>query len=110
MLAKYQFVTDEELIDKATEIYSNIGLTLEEAIRLFLIKSIEEQGLPFGLTVKSEYKAYEAVRAAMRISEHARKIGIANMSLEEINAEIAAARKERRERQERRRRKLEKQK
>ena len=36
--------------------------------------------------------AYEAIQAMKRMSDEAQKAGIANMTLEEINAEINAVR------------------
>ena len=39
-----------------------------------------------------EYMAYEAIQAMKRMSDDAQKAGIANMTLEEINAEINAVR------------------
>ena len=44
---------------------------------------------------KNEYKAYAAVEAMRKISELSMENGLDNMSLEEINAEIKAARAER---------------
>lgn len=44
---------------------------------------------------ESDYKSDRAVRAMYAASEQARKNGTADMTLEEINAEIAAARAER---------------
>lgn len=92
-MAKYEIAIDEEIIEKARKIYSDLGIELSTAIRMFLIKTIKEQGIPFDLTLRTEYKAYEAARAAIKISEHAERIGIADMSLEEINWIIAETRK-----------------
>lgn len=43
------FHTTPETMERATEIYSRMGLTLSDAINLFLIKSIEVGGLPFNM-------------------------------------------------------------
>lgn len=46
------FLTDVETLDKATEVYSYWGLSLSDAINVFLIKSIEIGGLPFEMRSK----------------------------------------------------------
>jgi len=48
----------------------------------------------------NEYRAYAAVEAMQKISELAKEFGLDDMSLEEINAEISAARAERTEQSE----------
>ena len=48
----------------------------------------------------NEYKAYTAVEAIQKVSELSKDFGLDNMSLEEINAEISAARAERTEQSE----------
>lgn len=45
--AEGKFRTTSEVKDRATEIYSHWGLTLSDAINVFLVKSIEVGGLPF---------------------------------------------------------------
>ncbi len=47
--AEGMFHTTEEVKERATEIYSNWGLTLSDAINVFLVKSIEVGGLPFDM-------------------------------------------------------------
>ncbi len=43
------FHTAPETMERATEIYSRMGLTLSDAINTFLIKSIEVGDLPFNM-------------------------------------------------------------
>ncbi len=43
------FHATPETMERATEIYSCMGLTLSDAINMFLIKSIEVGGLPFNM-------------------------------------------------------------
>lgn len=45
-------------------------------------------------TEQDYYKAYRALEALKELNEHARRNGLSNMTLEEINAEIYAARRE----------------
>ena len=53
--------TTDRVKADATDIYSRWGLSLSDAINLFLIKSIEVGGLPFNLRI--EKPTYEAISA-----------------------------------------------
>lgn len=53
--------TTDQVKAEATSIYSRWGLSLSDAINMFLIKSIEVGGLPFNLRV--EKPSYEAISA-----------------------------------------------
>lgn len=88
-----QLRVDESLKMEATDIYKKLGMDLSTAIRIFLTRSVEEKGIPFNMKLKNEeYKAESAVKAMREMSMEAEKSGIADMTLEEINAEIHAAR------------------
>ena len=78
-----QIRIDEDLKNQATAIFEELGLDFPTAVRMFLMT------LP-----KQEYKATRAVRAMELLSQEAEKNGTSEMSLEEINAEIQAARLE----------------
>lgn len=89
-----QLRIDDTLRKEAADIYSQLGLDLPTAIRMFLKRSVQVRGVPFTMVLpNSEYKAEEAVAAAKRMSQSAQENGIAGMTLEEINAEIAAVRR-----------------
>lgn len=47
--AEGKFRTTDEVKNRATEIYSHWGLTLSDAINVFLVKSVEVGGLPFDM-------------------------------------------------------------
>ena len=86
---------DENLQKAAADLYSKLGCDLSTAIRIFLTRSVQVQGFPFSMILQKEnYKAMAAVEAMKRMSQDAERLGIADMTLEEINAEIAAARNE----------------
>lgn len=53
--------TTDRVKADATDIYSHWGLSLSDAINLFLIKSIEVGGLPFNLRI--EKPTYEVISA-----------------------------------------------
>ena len=93
--ALIQLRNDERLKAEATDIYERLGLDLPTAIRIFLTRSVEERGIPFSMKLKSDnYKAETAVKAMREMSKAAEAEGIADMTLDEINAEISAVRKE----------------
>lgn len=95
-----QIRVEEGLRSQAAAIYEELGIDLQTAVNIFLKKSVRENGMPFYMTLKErrETKA-EAVHEAMkRLSDAAEKAGLSDMSLDEINAEIAAVRAERRAR------------
>ena len=50
-------------------------------------------------TEKDFYKAYRALEIIRELREEAERNGLSNMTLEEINAEIYAARREREQRE-----------
>ena len=90
-----QLRIDEKLKAEATDIYERLGLDLSTAIRIFLTRSVEEKGIPFSMRLKKDnYKAEAAVKAMREMSKIAEANGVADMTLEEINAEIDAARNE----------------
>ena len=90
-----EIIIDENLRKQATDLYSQLGYDLSTAIRMFLTRSVQVQGCPFSIILPEEnYKAMAAVEAMKRMSRNAERLGIADMTLEEINAEIAAVRDE----------------
>ena len=73
-----------------------MNIDIPTAVRIFLKRSVLENGIPFSMSLpKSEYKAERALRAWQEISDTAQRNGISDMSLEEINEEIAAVRSKR---------------
>lgn len=90
-----QLRIDDKLKAEATDIFGKLGLDLSTAIRIFLTRSVEEKGIPFTMKLDNErYKAEAAVKAMREMSKAAEANGIADMTLDEINAEINATRNE----------------
>lgn len=92
-----QFRADKALKQEVTEIYETLGMDLPTALRMFMNKSRMVRGVPFDvrLTENTVTRA-EAMRAfdALR----AQASDLPEMTLEEINEEISAARAEREKR------------
>ena len=90
-----QIRVDSTLKEQASKLYEDLGIDLSTAIRMFLKRSVLINGVPFSMTLpKEDYKAERALRAMQEISEVSERNGLADMSLDEINAEIDATRKE----------------
>lgn len=86
---------DDELKLEATAIYEKLGIDLSTAVRMFLKRSVMENGIPFPMTLQKEYNPSYAMQAMKELNAEAFKNGVSDMSLDEINAEIADYRKSR---------------
>lgn len=86
-----QFTMDEITRVKAVSICEELGIDLQTYLRLCMSRLIQENGIPFSMKIdeKTENSGYAAMKQATQIAE---ANGIADMTLEEINAEIKAAR------------------
>lgn len=87
-----QFRTEETTRIKASNICEKLGIDLPTYMRMCISRLVQENGIPFTMNLNdlSENKAVKAMKAASRI---AAENGISDMTLDEINAEIAEARK-----------------
>jgi DNA-damage-inducible protein J len=91
-MALLQIRVDEELKNQANAIYSELGIDISTAVRMFLKKSVQIGGLPFDTKIdESTLKAILSVENMRSISE---QNGNSNMTLDEINDEIKLARRE----------------
>ena len=78
-----QFRTDETERAEATQILDQLGLDMPSYLRMCVSRLVRDRGIPFSMGVS-------AMKRASRIAE---ENGISDMTLDEINAEIAEARK-----------------
>jgi len=91
-----QVRVEDSLKDEAARVFENLGIDTSTAVRMFLKRSVMENGIPFRMTLPKEpYRADRGFRAMQEISEMAEKNGVSEMTLDEINAEIDASRAER---------------
>lgn len=88
-----QFRTEEVSRIKAMEICERLGIDLQTYMRMCISRLIQENGIPFSMKLDDlpDNKAIRAMKSAGRIAE---ENDIADMTLDEINAEIAEARKQ----------------
>ena len=88
-----QFRADKALKQDVADIYEQLGMDLPTAFRMFMKKSKQVRGLPFD-AILPETNAREDFRTAFNtLREEASDTP--EMTLEEINAEISAARADR---------------
>jgi len=89
-----QFRADKQLKNEVAEIYESLGMDLSTAFRMFMVRSKAVNGLPFP-AVLSENTVSNA-QALSNFSELRKQASnVPEMTLDEINAEISAARKDR---------------
>ena len=95
-----QVQIEDSLKDRASAIYEALGMDLSAAVRIFLKQTVMENGMPFRMNTASqrELTIEKGMKAIERMQEESERNGNCNMTLDEINAEIAAARAERRAR------------
>ena len=90
-----QFRVDSDLKNEVSEIYSALGMDLPTAFRMFMVRSKMVRGIPFE-TVLPENAVTRAEGLAAFEELRKQASDVPEMSLEEINAEIAEARQNRR--------------
>ena len=84
-----QFRTEDTNKIKAMQICEMLGIDLPTYMRMCISRLIQENGIPFSMKLDTGTEI-RAMKAASRIAS---ENGISEMSLDEINAEIAEARK-----------------
>ena len=93
-----QFRSDKALRDDCVAIYEALGMDLNTAFRMFMERTRMVRGLPFPATLPENRMTREEARRAID-DLRAEAAGLPEMTLEEINAEISAARAESRKRE-----------
>jgi len=98
MGTKYQNLhvrMDSEVKQRFTNILDQMGLNPSIAINMFARLVIQEKALPFTATLKVDNQIIEEARQATEeIGKDALERGIADMSMDEIDAIIELSRKE----------------
>jgi DNA-damage-inducible protein J len=91
---------DRELKDQADQIFSAMGMSLTTAITVFVRQAVRQKKIPFEISLADNEGRASAMRDALAASEriwrNAAQNGTVQMTPDEIDAEIAAARVERR--------------
>lgn len=98
---------DDGLKRDFSQFCENIGMTMSTAFVVFAKAALRDRRIPFKICdypvsaspMKKRVTSEEALKAFESIRAEVQSRGVSEMTMEEIDAEIAAARKERRERQ-----------
>lgn len=85
-----QFRADDDIKLQATVICTRLGIDLQDYLRMCLARLVNENGIPFNMRLDDEEN--EGIKALRRAQAAAKRSGIGDMALDEINAEIAKAR------------------
>ena len=88
-----QFRADKALKNEVGNIYEQLGMDLPTAFRMFMKKSKEVRGLPFNAVLPEANSGDDFRNAFKALREEAKDIP--EMTIDEINAEIKAARNRR---------------
>ena len=86
-MATVQFRTDEATKTNSNAIFKHLGITMSEAINMFLRQSILRGGLPFDLTIP---KFNETTLAALADMEQSKGKGIRGKSVSAALTDLKA--------------------
>jgi len=95
---------DRELKEEADQVFNALGMNLSTAITIFVRQAVRQKKIPFEIALtpdddKKSVAKREAMEASKRIWENSVQMGTDKMTLDEINAEIKAARAEKKARE-----------
>jgi DNA-damage-inducible protein J len=93
---------DRALKEEADQIFNAMGMSLTTAITVFVRQAVRQKKIPFEISLSDNESRPIAMRDVMsaseRIWQNSERNGTGKMTLDEINAEIAASRAERKTR------------
>ncbi|MCL2754580.1 MAG: type II toxin-antitoxin system RelB/DinJ family antitoxin [Oscillospiraceae bacterium] len=94
---------DVDLKKQAEDLFADLGLNMSVALTMFVRQAVRERAIPFKVQLAEESEAEkqklvrERMREAFKIAQaESVENGTNTMSMDEINAEIAACRREKR--------------
>ena len=90
--ALIQVRVDDSLKNNATKVFSNLGIDISTAVRMFLTRAIQVEGIPFPTSNENYYDSISTLDNIKAIRNESIKNGTANLTLDDINAEIDAYR------------------
>lgn len=71
---------------------SRVGLNTSSVLNLFIKKVISEDRIPFEISAPKSVSLSEGRKAFYQLREEAKSNGLCDMTIDDINAEIAATR------------------
>lgn len=91
----YSIRMDSNLKRQFDEICNELGLSSSTAFTMFAKSVVREQRIPLSLELPRKVSLQDGFSAGEEIRAQAKLAGVADMSMEEIDKEIALARAER---------------
>ena len=92
----YTLRVDETDKKKAEQVFKTLGMTLSTGINIYLKAVGRQQRIPFSLAVNDTVPAASLSDVFKSLQEESVQNGVSEMTLDEINAEIATYRREKR--------------
>ena len=91
---------DRDLKDEADQVFNSLGMNLTTAITVFVRQAVRQKKIPFEIALYPENEGKgitmrDAMAASERIWQNSVRNGTDKMTMEDIDAEIAASRAER---------------
>lgn len=74
---------DDELKNKASKLFNQLGIDLSTAVRIFFLKCIAVGGIPFEMNIDNT--ALKAFAALENMGKRSKELGNDKMTLDEIN-------------------------
>ena len=100
--ATFSIRMDEDLKRDFSEFCNSVGMSMTTAFVVFARKTLNERRIPFVIDNPRESEKDRLARRGMELMDEFRArqeaLGLPDLTMDEINAEIAAAHRERRER------------
>ena len=95
----YTLRIDEADKRKAEQVFKALGMSFSTGINIYIKTVGRQQRIPFSLSANDAVQPTTLADAFRALQEESAENGTAEMSLDEINEEIAAYRREKRSRQ-----------
>ena len=94
---------DRDLKDEADDVFNALGMTLTTAITVFVRQAVRQKKIPFEITLCADGESgaitmRDAMAASERIWANSVLNGTDRLTMDDIDAEIAAARAEKKSR------------
>lgn len=88
---------DRNLKTQADVLFNKMGMTMTTAVNVFVRQAVQEQAIPFKIYVDEDIIVLSNAKQALRDMQEQSVInGTSEMTMDEIDAEIAAYRQEKR--------------
>ena len=100
-MANFTVRIDDDVKKEAEILFDKLGMSVSGAINIFFRQAIREQGIPFQIKAAITSEQMQARQAFKQVFKEMQEQSVINgtdkMTMDEIDAEIAAYRREKRE-------------